>query len=266
MRAIPLAGVQAMANSDLFPSASKNEGAFAGPCHPHHKDEPVVWVWFDEAGASVVDVYAYELPDRTVYLIDTPGFDKSLDRDGESHGGALAWIARYNDGTWDTSEGLLERYEHLGEQITSRGFQKLEMCVLGPGNAYYARWQDGSWACHGESEYRNAIRTYSSIDDGSTILNLALGYGGSYVISYGRRDDMRRIKSVWNLCGHYEHLAKFLENNHDISIAALALDPTTNTSYVIIFEETNSVGRWHTRWYGIRRLEKPVRDWWHKAG
>jgi hypothetical protein len=56
------------------------------------------------------------------------------------------------------------------------------------------------------------------MEDGSTILNVTIGFGGSYVISYGRRNDLRNVKSVWNLRGHYEHLSKFLDKNEDISI------------------------------------------------
>jgi hypothetical protein len=118
----------------------------------------------------------------------------------------------------DTSEGLFEQYGHLGTTLEDRGFQNLETCVLGPGHTYYARWRAGKWSCHGKTEFRNAIRTHTDMEDGSTILNLTLGFGGSYVISYGRRDDLRSVKSVWNLRGHYEHLSQFLDKNKDISI------------------------------------------------
>ena len=137
----------------------------------------------------------------------------------------------------DTSEGLFERYGNLGTILEARGFQNLEMCVLGPGNTYYARWRTGKWSCHGKSGFRNAVRRHSDMADGSTILNLTLGFGGSYVLSYGRRNDLRSVKSFWNLRGHYESLSQFLDKNKDISIVvSLPIDCVeTNLTFSRLF-------------------------------
>ncbi|KAJ6129477.1 P-loop containing nucleoside triphosphate hydrolase protein [Penicillium capsulatum] len=56
--------------------------------------EKVVKIGHDlNACTSVVDVYAYdELPDRTIYLIDTPGFDDTSKSDPEVLSEIAAWM------------------------------------------------------------------------------------------------------------------------------------------------------------------------------
>jgi hypothetical protein len=41
-----------MANKDIFSSAPRNEGAFAGPCHSHNQDESIIWIWFGKASKN----------------------------------------------------------------------------------------------------------------------------------------------------------------------------------------------------------------------
>jgi hypothetical protein len=67
--------------------------------------------------------------------------------------------------------------------MAERGSLDMELCSLGPKGTYYARWSDGHWECHASEEIRRLLcRAHS---DGNVTNAVALGYGGSYVITYG---------------------------------------------------------------------------------
>ena len=121
------------------------------------------------------------------------------------------------------SQALERQYPHLGGKISAKGLAGLEVCVLGSGSQYYARWSDGSWGSWPAEEVNNDIEKYSSLSDGSTIMDVAFGYGDSYVISYGHASNLKQLGNRWNLKGYYQDLYNFIEANNPMSILVSVL-------------------------------------------
>lgn len=113
---------------------------------------------------------------------------------------------------------LDRQYPHLGGKISGKGLGGLEACVLGPGQCYYARWADGSWGSWASDDINAQLTEYSNMTDGGKILDVAYGYGDSYVISYGFTSNLKQLGNRWHLKGYYEDLREFLEANMPLSI------------------------------------------------
>lgn len=106
------------------------------------------------------------------------------------------------------SEGYSPQYPNLSAYINERGQNNLALCALGPGSTYFARWRNGSWSSWGSEKFNAAISAAQS--KGNVVKAIALGYGGSYIISYGNPSNSvwTGLGTTWNLMGHYPGLTK----------------------------------------------------------
>jgi hypothetical protein len=119
----------------------------------------------------------------------------------------------------EQSQDLVRQYPHLGAKIGSHGLNNLEICTLGPGQTYYARWLDGTYNSWASDQANAALTKCSNHGNGSKILAVALGYGNSYVVSYGYRSNMKELGHEYDLKGYYPSLYQFLkENEGNLSI------------------------------------------------
>ncbi|KAF2499257.1 P-loop containing nucleoside triphosphate hydrolase protein [Lophium mytilinum] len=93
-----------------------------------------------------------------------------------SIGERQVWIAKYNS-FWVQSVDFDVEYPYLGAKIDSHGLNNLELCALGPGQHFYTRWRDGCTR-HWASRVVYA-KTAKVEKDGSIVIAIAFGYGGS---------------------------------------------------------------------------------------
>ncbi|KAJ5591975.1 P-loop containing nucleoside triphosphate hydrolase protein [Penicillium hispanicum] len=182
---------------------------------------------------------------------------------GDAIDGSTTWVARYSDGSWLQSKGLDRQYPHLGGKISAKGLNGLELCVLGPGQRYYARWTDGSWGAWASDETNAELETYGNLSDGSKIMDVAFGYGDSFVVSYGHSTNMKQLGNRWNLKGYYQDLYDFIEANSPISIAAIALDPMSTTDYILVWTGHHGDGLYRLRWLcSYSNTSQSINNWW----
>ncbi|KAJ3524909.1 hypothetical protein NM208_g11865 [Fusarium decemcellulare] len=135
----------------------------------------------------------------------------------------IPWAARYfqRDGaTWRFGGRVNECYPHLDAKLSVYGCENLDVCALGPDQSYYARWRTGSWSCWGSNEIIDAIEDACRKERGYDMLEISLGYGGSYLISYGEEDRPWALRLKYDLKGYYPKLQQFLSENQDLNITA----------------------------------------------
>ncbi len=94
-------------------------------------------------------------------------------------------------------QALTTVYPSLGAYLNTYGLDNLELCTLGPNASYYARWRNGRWWSWASEETSTAIFVAQS--SGSHIKAIAMGYEGSYVISYGPPNNTSG--RIWTLRG-----------------------------------------------------------------
>ncbi|KAL3460004.1 hypothetical protein BJX64DRAFT_290654 [Aspergillus heterothallicus] len=130
--------------------------------------------------------------------------------DVDEYNNVRVWIARYSNGDWYTSLNFNGVYPNLAAYLNERGQNNLALCSLGPAGVYYARWRDGRFMSWASKEINDKIRSAES--DGSHVKAIALGYGGSYVISFGSRTNTgwTGLGTKWSLKGYYPGLQQFL--------------------------------------------------------
>ncbi|KAL3461859.1 hypothetical protein BJX64DRAFT_259879 [Aspergillus heterothallicus] len=123
---------------------------------------------------------------------------------GDTYDGVnWTFLARYGSQGWVKHPRFPDVYPKLEDSMTRRGSSNMEMCCLGPKGTYYARWSDGYWECHASQEIMGNLRRAHS--DGNTTKCVALGHGGSYVITYGHPNHKTGLffQKFVNLKGYY---------------------------------------------------------------
>ncbi|KAF4156923.1 hypothetical protein CNMCM6069_006219 [Aspergillus lentulus] len=166
--------------------------------------------------------------------------------------GFRTWIAGYSDGRWCA-------------YLNERGQNSLELCALGPGDTYFARWRNGRWSSWASDELNAAIRTAQS--NGNVIKAIALGYGGSYIISYGNPSNSvwTGLSTKWNLKGHYPELSveDYLRTT---SITAVSLDMTNGTDFILVYrKDGGDSGIWIKKNLSSDTVRNDIADWWKRS-
>ncbi|KPM46151.1 hypothetical protein AK830_g256 [Neonectria ditissima] len=177
--------------------------------------------------------------------------------------GCTSWIGGYEDGTWHRSHNLAQGYPHLGAKISSHRLSKLELCVLGPKQSYYARWLDGTRSSWAEEDVNAAFRTIErSKENGYKIVAVALGIDNSYLISYGCNSRLTGLRAKWDLKGYYPKLQKFLDDNMPLDIIAITLNFLTETDFAVVYTRS---GR-HSRRFLVEtsddKVTAEIDSWW----
>jgi hypothetical protein len=106
----------------------------------------------------------------------------------------------------------------LDGKFRGNGDEHLTVCALGADEQYYARWTDGSWSCYA---YDTTVTMLKEVVKKSKkkadcdIKAVALGYGTSYLISYG---SSRKLRYRCDLKNYYPQLQQFLEAEKPLNI------------------------------------------------
>ncbi|KAL2675761.1 hypothetical protein Neosp_011952 [[Neocosmospora] mangrovei] len=120
-------------------------------------------------------------------------------------------------------------YPHLDGKFRGNSDEHLTVCTLGAEEQYYARWTDGSWSCYA---YDATVTVLKEVVKKSKkkadwdIQAVALGYGSSYLISYG---SSRKLRYRCDLKNYYPQLQQFLEAEKPLNVLGGAVG---TTSYV----------------------------------
>ncbi|RSL67661.1 hypothetical protein CEP53_002877 [Fusarium sp. AF-6] len=173
------------------------------------------------------------VPDRRA----TPGTKASATIVGERSDDKTSWVARYSDESWGRSKFFERCYPHLDGKFRGNGDEHLTVCALGADEQYYARWTDGSWSCYAYDTTVTALKevvkkSKKKADWG--IQAVALGYGTSYLISYG---SSRKLRYRCDLKNYYPQLQRFLEAEKPLNVLAVALNPRSKTDYILVFSK-----------------------------
>ncbi|KAL4871500.1 hypothetical protein BDV12DRAFT_194266 [Aspergillus spectabilis] len=180
---------------------------------------------------------------------------------------ARAWVAGYSDGIWYKSLDFARMYPNLAAYLDERGLNNLALCSLGPGSTYYARWRDGRWMSWASEEINTAISEAQS--NGKHVKAIALGCGGSYVISFGSRSGTSWINLgvKWNLKGYYPDLRQFLgQKIQTTSITAIALDMSNGTDYQMVYQHDRDDTKIKFRKIvSYANVESSINNWWLKS-
>jgi hypothetical protein len=102
-----------------------------------------------------------------------------------------------------TGEQLGLAYQGLWNDIHGRGLKDLELCALGPDKTYYAKWRTGHWTANVSEEIKKVlVRAHKH---GGVIKAIALGYGGSCVITWGKAEYTYEMlfETAMDLKGYY---------------------------------------------------------------
>ncbi|KAL2827118.1 hypothetical protein BJY01DRAFT_255786 [Aspergillus pseudoustus] len=160
-----------------------------------------------------------------------------------------------------------DAYPKLQTSSDKRGSRNLKLFSLGPKGTYYARWFDGYWECHVSAEIHDLLRR--AHNNGKVAEAVALGYGGSYVISYGHPGHGTRVPSekFFDLKGYYGnfHQQKWFPGT---KIIAIALDISCRTDFVMIHTD-HSEALYHiylTRHVSGIRAKDAIDRWWKQEG
>lgn len=103
-------------------------------------------------------------------------------------------------------------------KFRGNGDEHLAVCALGADEQYYARWTDGSWSCYA---YDTTVTVLKEVVKKSRkkadcdIQAVALGYGSSYLISYG---SSRKLRYRCDLKSYYPQLQQFLEAKKPLNV------------------------------------------------
>lgn len=117
------------------------------------------------------------------------------------------------------SDNLDRSHPDLGWRIANNGLQNLEVCFLGPGEKYFARFQDGSYHCQAHGSFTDHMR-----EEALGISAMTFGYGGSWVaLVY---NDDQRMTPVWYLNGYYKELEGKLKNYNVEELFIMVSDPS----------------------------------------
>ncbi|KAL3486916.1 hypothetical protein BJX62DRAFT_13007 [Aspergillus germanicus] len=125
-------------------------------------------------------------------------------------------------------------YQGLWYDIHSRGLKNLDLCALGPDKTYYARWNTGHWPANVSEEIKKVL--VGAHKHGGVIKAIALGYGGSYVITWVKTEYTSEMlfETAVDLKGYYGNF------NHQrwfrgAGITAVALDISNTTDYLMVY-------------------------------
>ncbi|KAM5345121.1 hypothetical protein ACJ41O_010983 [Fusarium nematophilum] len=137
---------------------------------------------------------------------------------GERLDNKPSWIARYSNETWGRSKFFERYYPHLDGKLRGNGDGKLALCALGANEQYYARWADGSWSCYA---YETTVAVLKEVakkckkKPDHDIQAVALGYGASYLVSYG---DSAKLSHRCELKSYYPQLQQVLEEKKPLNV------------------------------------------------
>lgn len=102
----------------------------------------------------------------------------------------------------------------MAAKLTTDGLRRPDTVALGPDQAYYARWPNGTWSCWASEEF---IADVENCMKGYEIFAVAFGYGGSYVISYGKH--RKHLENRFNLKRYYPGLVAILQQKVSIRVS-----------------------------------------------
>ncbi|KAF4961107.1 hypothetical protein FSARC_10271 [Fusarium sarcochroum] len=175
------------------------------------------------------------------------------------------WIARHANSTWRISAVFEHHYPDFAKNIRLYGLENLDVCTLGPDQAYYARWLDGSWSSSASDAFNQTITEVTK--NGHKVAAVSLGYGGSFFISYG--SGSRYLEWNYQLEGYYRSLDRFLRSQtrmgKGISIHAITLDPHSQTDYLVVFtfDTRRGADKPKNKLYcSNRATRQAIDDWW----
>lgn len=173
-------------------------------------------------------------------------------------------------------------YPHLDGKFTGNGVEKLAICALGANEQYYARWTDGSWSCYAYETTVAALKEVvkkckKKID--YDIQTIALGYGASYLISYGRST---KLRYKCELKTYYPQLQQVLEDEKpplNVLVSspyesqlqpyltlqqAVTLNPRSKSDYILVYSKRDG-GRGISWICSNPLVDEEIRAWVHKT-
>ncbi|KAL2797404.1 hypothetical protein BJX66DRAFT_335022 [Aspergillus keveii] len=169
-----------------------------------------------------------------------------------------SWIAHYPGSGWSEQLGLA--YQGLWNDIHGRGLKDLELCALGPDKTYYAKWKTGHWTANVSEEIKKVlVRAHKH---GGVIKAIALGYGGSYVITWGKAEYTSEMlfETSMDLKGYYGNF------NHQrwfrgAGITAVALDISNPTDYILVYINSSKKASL-ARYISNNKSQEEINEWW----
>ncbi|KAF4462061.1 hypothetical protein FALBO_11137 [Fusarium albosuccineum] len=175
-----------------------------------------------------------------------------------------SFVARHSNGNWVRSKYFERYYPHLDGKFKLVGDGKLATCALGADEQYYARWLDDTWSCYAHDDTVTAIEAVAKRckrKEGYKIKSVALGYGNTYLISYG---SAKKWRHKAELKTYYPQLRQVLDEQKPLNVLAVTLNPRNKGEYVLAYSHAD--GRYGISWYCLDpEVDKGIREWSEKT-
>ncbi|KAJ5183854.1 P-loop containing nucleoside triphosphate hydrolase protein [Penicillium capsulatum] len=157
------------------------------------------------------------------------------------------------------STSVSERCPELTDKIARWGLAQLDFFALGPHKSFFVRWDGDGWSCAGPTDFECDIKKFAL-----KIKAMAFGAGNSYVLSYGSAWNPGGLNYRCVLKGYYPDLEQFIEKNKSMEIQAIALDPLSQTDYILIWTSHHGYGSERIRCFcSSPGISAQIYNWWN---